>query len=244
MNDLLMFILKLTIVFIVFLFVYCLMFRKWIFRKYTFELFVGKPGCGKSTLMTKEAVLAVKKGKVVYSNVDIEVEGVRVFNAVNIGLGYCFELDSLVLIDEPNLYWDNRQFKSTKKETIEWFRIYRHNKVSIKMYTQTFDIDKKLRALASDIYIVKKYLGTISIVRRLNKQITIKQTALDAESQIVDELNFVPIWIPNSIRVCFIPKWTKYFDSFSMPNGEPIPYVIKRINDDSVIDVENNYNSL
>lgn len=224
MVSILRFIFKFALVMSVIMIIYILIFRKWIIRKYRFDLFVGKPGCGKTTMMVKEATIAIKRKKTVYSNIQIEVPGVRVFSAENIGLGFYFEPESIVLIDEPNLYWDNRQFKSIKKDTIEWFRLYRHNRVTIKMYTQTFDIDKKLRALCSDIHICQKILGTITVIRRLQKNIAIKDSALDAESQIVDELKFVPIIFPGAFKLNFIPRWTKYFDSFALPEGIQIPF--------------------
>ena len=208
--------------------VYCFIFRKYIIRPYKFQLYIGKPRCGKTTMMTKAAIQAIKHNRTVYCNVNIEVPGVRLFNAADINLEHFFEPESLILIDEPNLYWDNRTFKDKgRKSTIEWFRLYGHNRVNIKMYTQTLDVDKKLRYLASDCYICKKYLGTITVSRRLKKQITIKESAVDAESQIVDELDFVPIFYPGSFYITFIPRWTKYFDSYSMPEGIPIQYQTK-----------------
>lgn len=205
--------------------IYCLIFIKYLIRPYKFQLFIGKPGSGKTSDMTKDAVKGIKRKKPVYCNVDLDVPGVRKFNARDINLEHYFDKNSIVLIDEPNLYWDNRTFKDKNRiSTVEWFRLYRHNQVNIKMYTQTLDVDKKLRYLASDVYIVKKYLGTISVARRLKKQITIKESAMDAESQIVDQLDFVPIFFPGSIKITFIPRWTKYFDSFAMPSGIPIEY--------------------
>lgn len=225
MVNIIKFILKILCYVAAFTLVYCLIFIKYLIRPYKFQLFIGKPGSGKTSMMTKEAINGIKRRKSVYCNVWIDVPDVKQFNAREIDLNHFFEPDSVVLIDEPNLYWDNRTFKEKgRKETVEWFRLYRHNKVNIKMYTQTLDVDKKLRYLASDCYIVKKYLGTITVARRLKKQITIKESAVDAESQIVDELDFVPIFFPGSIKFTFIPKWTKYFDSFAMPSGIPIQY--------------------
>lgn len=205
-----------------------MIFWKWIKRPYKFEIYIGKPRTGKTTMMTKEAILNNKHKGITYCNVDINAHSTRIFDANHIGLGTYFEPNSLVLIDEPNLYWDNRTFKDTnRKSVIEWFRLYGHNKVNIKMYTQTLDVDKKLRYLASDVYICKKILGTIVISRKLKKQITIKESAIDAESQIVDELDFVPIFIPGSIKLTFIPRWTKYFDSYALPDGREMPYIEK-----------------
>ena len=213
--------------FLCFCLIYILIFRKWIFQKYRFEIMVGKPRSGKTTLMTKDAIKSIRKHIKVYCNVKLDVPGVRLFNANNIGQGFYFDPGSLILIDEPNLLWDNRTFKDKNRiSVIEWFRLYGHNQVNVKFYTQTFDVDKKLRYLASDIYLVQKFAGTISICRRLKKNITIKESAMDAESQIVDELKFVPIFYPGSLRITFIPRWTKYFDSFYLPSGYPMPYEI------------------
>lgn len=192
---------------------------------------VGKPRSGKTTLMTKDAIKAIRQKRTVYCNVKLDVPNVRIFDPNNIGKGFYFEPKSMILIDEPNLLWDNRTFKDKSRiNVIEWFRLYGHNQVNVKFYTQTFDVDKKLRYLASDIYLVQKFFGTISICRRLKKNITIKESAMDAESQIVDELKFVPIFYPGSLRITFIPKWTKYFDSFYLPEGVPMPYTITERN--------------
>lgn len=227
MLNILKFLFKVAIIASAAALLYCLIFLKWIVRPYKFEIFIGKPRSGKTTMMTKEAIKCIRRHKVVYCNTRIEVPGVRQFSALDIGLGTYFEPNSTILIDEPNLYWDNRTFKdSNRKKVIEWFRLYGHNRVNIKMYTQTLDVDKKLRYLASDCYINKKFLGTICIARRLKKQITIKESAIDAESQIVDELDFVPFFIPGSIKLTFIPRWTRFFDSYALPDGEQISYEI------------------
>lgn len=229
MVKLLTIIVKIGSILIVIVGIYCLIFWKWIRRPYKFEIYIGKPRTGKTTMMTKQAILNNKRGGITYCNVDINAPGTRIFAADDISLQRHFEPNSLILIDEPNLYWDNRTFKDkNRKDVIEWFRLYGHNKVNIKMYTQTLDVDKKLRYLASDVYICKKLLGTIVVSRKLKKQITIKESAVDAESQIVDELDYVPIWFTGSLRLTFIPKWTKYFDSFAMPEGQEIQYKEKK----------------
>lgn len=142
------FLLKAICIFLVFILIYCAIFWKWIYQKYRFEIYVGKPRSGKTTLMTKYAIQATKRNTVVYSNIKLDVKGVRIFNAENIGKGFYFDPESLVLIDEPNLLWDNRTFKDpNRKSVIEWFRLYGHNRVNVKFFTQTFDVDlrKKIK---------------------------------------------------------------------------------------------------
>lgn len=208
--------------FFAFLFIYVILFRKFIFRPYKFKIYVGKPGSGKSTYMSKCALRYQKKhpGKRIYSNFEINnIKNLLIFNPSDISDKYYFEPESLVLIDEPNLYWDNRSYKSMDPETLKWFRLYRHNKVNIYLFSQTYDIDKKLRKLVSDIYIIRKYLGTVSVIRRCSKNIKIADNALDAESQIVDRLDLDFFLFPGATEFCFIPKYVKYHDSFRMSNA-------------------------
>ena len=68
--------------------------------------------------------------------------------------------------------------------------------------------------MCDNIYIGTRILRVLTIWRRLRKNVAIKEEALTAESQIVDELKFTPILIPGSIKITFIPLYIKYFDSF------------------------------
>lgn len=54
---------------------------------------------------------------------------------------------------------------------------------------------------------------------------------MTAESQIVDELNFTPWWLPGSIKITYIPRYIKYFDSFKdlQDYKENLPY--KKVRD-------------
>lgn len=218
------------LIFLFLLLIYIFIFRKYIIRTYKFKFYIGKVGAGKTTLMIKHCLDFQKKCKrkkvdcIIYSNVEIKGVPIRLIDPTNITDDIRLLPGSLLLIDEPNLYWDNRDFKTVNKATLRWFRLYRHNQVNICIYSQTYDIDKKLRKLCTDIYLIRKYLGTVSVASKLDKNIEIADNALDAESQIVDRIKMVPFFIPTSREFYFIPKYSKYYDSFELKALREIAY--------------------
>ena len=116
----------------------------------------GKKGSGKSTLLSKLAYKYLKSGKAVYStenltfkikNKELSTTHIDPRNIYN----YSFPEGSIILIDEVSLIWDNRDFKHMDKKVIEWFRYQRHYKVRTYLFSQTFDIDKKLRDTADEM---------------------------------------------------------------------------------------------
>lgn len=70
--------------------------------------------------------------------------------------------------------------------------------------------------MCDNIYIGQRWFRVFTLWRRLRKNVAIKDAAMDASSQIVDQLNFTPWWIPGSIKITYIPKYVKYFDSFKV----------------------------
>lgn len=68
--------------------------------------------------------------------------------------------------------------------------------------------------MCDNIYIGSKYFRVFTVWRRLRKNVAIKDSAMDAQSQIVDALAFTPWWLPGSIKITYIPRYTKYFDSY------------------------------
>lgn len=180
---------------------------------YTMRLFIAAKGIGKSSSAAKYLLKNQKHGLKVYTNMDdVNISGVRVYETLDLGT-YKVE-NAYIQIEEVSLYFDNRNYKNTSKEFIKWLRSVRHHKLRVDLFTQSYDCDKKIRTMCDDIYIGTKYFRVLTVWRRLRKSIAIKDAALDAESQIVDELKFTPIWLPGSVLITYIPKYTKYFDSF------------------------------
>lgn len=214
------FTLVLTVLFGLFLF----LTRKYV-SPYHFVIKFGKPGCGKTTDMAKTALYYQKKGWAVYSNVEMNIPGLRVYNTIDFG---CWtDENSVILLDEVNLWFDNRSFKNTSKQAIDYTRLFRHNKAIIICYSQTFDMEKKFRDIADEMWLMYKVGRVFTYSKKIRKVLTIKQAqySQDADSQVVDNLEFYPLLSPNSRKITFNPPYFKYFDSFSKPQTtRPLPY--------------------
>lgn len=222
--------------FINFTFFLCFIFSLYLFltRKfvspYHFVIKFGKPGCGKTTDMAKTAKYYLKKGYHVYSNVELLIPGVRFYDTKNFGMWT--DENSVILLDEVNLWFDNRSFKNTSKQAVDYTRLFRHNKTIIICYSQTFDMEKKFRDIADEMWLMYKFARVFTYSKKIKKVLTIRQAqySQDADSQVVDNLEFYPFFSPGSRRLTFNPPYFKYFDSFSKPVSTlPLPYVEYKI---------------
>lgn len=218
--------------FINFTFFLCVIFSLYLFltRKfvspYHFVIKFGKPGCGKTTDMAKTAKYYLKKGYHVYSNVELLIPGVRFYDTKNFGMWT--DENSVILLDEVNLWFDNRSFKNTSKQAVDYTRLFRHNKTIIICYSQTFDMEKKFRDIADEMWLMYKFARVFTYSKKIKKVLTIRQAqySQDADSQVVDNLEFYSFFSPGSRRLTFNPPYFKYFDSFSKPVATlPLPYV-------------------
>lgn len=125
---------------------------------------------------------------------------------------YQFPVNSVILIDEINLLWDNRDFKNFPKELQKMLRLQRHRKIKIIMFSQTYDCDLKIRNLADHLYLCNKFARVFTICTAYVKRpvvLTSEQTT--TEARMSDDFQKLPFWYN---RVTFIPKWIKNYDSF------------------------------
>ncbi|MCM1191047.1 MAG: hypothetical protein NC123_04395 [Butyrivibrio sp.] len=193
---------------------------------YKLIMVFGKKGSGKTTLITKLARQALKKGKQVYSTVYIP--GCRAFDVTKVGL-FNFPEESVVFIDEVGMIWDNRQYKDFKPHVRDWFKLQRHNRVTVYLFSQTFDVDVKLRNLTDYMYLVVNHFGVLSIARKIKRGIVIVNPDGQSEARIADSLEFESFWLSlfglRSQIWTWIPHWTKYFDSFEIPQKPPMPFI-------------------
>lgn len=84
------------------------------------------------------------------------------------------------------------------------------------MFSQTFDIDKKIRDLTDEMYLVEKKLRVFSYAKRILKRTVLNKSSAEAPSKIDEDLVFDSLllfWC-GSRRFTFIPKYAKYYDSF------------------------------
>lgn len=121
--------------------------------------YFGLPGCGKTTLLTKLALQAVRSGKYkyVFTNVHIAVPGVTYIEFD--WLGKYDIRDACVLIDEAMVHCGDRDHKEFGKEKIWYFVEHRHMCCDVHLFSQEADgIDKKIRSLTDRMFYIKKGL--------------------------------------------------------------------------------------
>lgn len=200
---------------VAFLVVFHFSTRKYL-NPYKLIFIFAKKGQGKSTLLTKMALHHLRRGWEVFSTEPIP--GCHLISPEDIGY-FEFPPHSLIVIDEIGMIWDNRNFKNFKPEVRDWFKLQRHRKCKVICASQSFDVDKKIRDLADDMFLLQKKFRVFSYGKRILKILDITEATGDSESRIVDNLKFDSIlWFwAGSRTLTFIPAWTKYFNTFAAP---------------------------
>lgn len=191
---------------------------------YRLYMVFGKKGSGKSTYMTKLAVQYHKKGWNVFCNSDVPYA--TKFNPKLLGQ-MVPPPNSVLLIDEVGMIWDNRHFKEFSDNIRDYFKLQRHYRNVVYLFSQSFDIDIKLRNLTDVMYLVTSPLPFLSVVRRIKRSIVLVQPNQESEGRIADSLEFVPWFMSlfgmKSLQFTFIPHWSKYFDSYEVPAVPEFP---------------------
>lgn len=199
-----------------FIFVFCIVTRNYV-NPYKLIFVFGKKGSGKSTLLTKLAIQYSRKKWTVFTTENIpgtnNISDPRQIFCMN------FPEKSCIFIDEVSLIWDNRDFKNMDKRVIEWFRYQRHHKCRVYFFSQTFDIDKKLRDLADDMFLVNKFLRVFVVAKHIVRKPVVVHPGPDSPARIDDDMVVDgPLLTLFGGRIfAFIPHWAKFFDSHRLP---------------------------
>ena len=205
------------IVFPVFLFVFHMLTVKYL-NPYKLIFIFGKKGSGKSTLLTKYALDYLKRGWNVYSTE--YCPGTYHISPKDVGYAY-FPPHSVIIVDEVGMIWDNRNFKSFPEPVRDYFKLQRHYKHVVILASQTFDVDKKIRDLADEMYLVTKQFRIFSYAKKiLRETVLLKSTATQGgDSRISEDLVFDSLLLfwAGSRKLTYIPRYTKYFNSFKTP---------------------------
>lgn len=184
----------------------------------------GKKGSGKSTLLEKLAAQHLKKGWIVYSTevpdsgagyTSYDPKYLNYIDPRNI-YNYNFPPHSAIFIDEVSLIWDNRNFKNMDPKVVEWFRYQRHHKCRVYLFSQSFDIDKKLRDLCDEMYIVGKVARVLVRAKRIIRKPVVVHPSPEAPARIDEDLVVDGILMTffGGRLYAWIPKWSKIFNSF------------------------------
>ena len=188
---------------------------------YKLYLVFGKKGSGKSTYLVKLACKYLKKGWKVYTNMDeMYIPGVRHIDIQHLG-DFVPEADSVLLVDEVGMIWDNRDYKVFKPQVRDFFKLQRHYHVLCYLASQTFDIDKKLRDLTDGMFLHVNFLRVFTLGKRITRKVVITESTSEAESRISENLVMCPFW---DWTLTFIPRYARFFDSHVIPPKPSIEY--------------------
>ena len=252
-------------IFIVF-FLFTLLTNKYV-NPYKLIMIFGKKGSGKSTTLAKAAVKHIKKGWTVYSTEripgtyyidysDIGQINMRDFNYVEFdpaqyrGLIRFLKVlhnhffprrpKVLLLVDEVGMIWHSRDFKSFPKYLRNWFKLQRHYYTKVIMFSQSFDIDKSLRDLTDQMFLVKNVFRVFTYGKRIKKFITINNNSEDGgkldESFEFDSFLF---WFLGSRTLTYIPRYAKLFNTYDAPQLQDIDFVQTPYRDKTDFPAEN-----
>lgn len=217
-------------------------------------LYFGLPGAGKTTVLTSIALKfsqPYSKYKHVYHNVhSLKVPGSTYIDNECIGK---YDLDdSLILIDEAQLFADNRDYMKFPKYLKEFFFGHRHDHVDIFLFSQQWDAtDKKIRSITDHVYYIYKGKITghwISSYYRIPYGIIIPDGKKDGSGSTLGEIIQGYCKPPLLTRIfahrLYRPKMYQYFDSFEkiterppLPDKyQPIPFTVKQLRQKQFID--------
>lgn len=187
---------------------------------YKLVFIFGKKGSGKSCYLVNQLIRYQKKGFTCYTDMLVNIPGVRIITAEDLKKFRPVE-NSALFLDEVGLTWDNRNFKNFDKGLTEFFKLQRHFKCVVFMNSQSFDVDKKIRDVTDSMVLQSNIANVISVSRPIIRRVALVEATAEGDSRIADNLQFDKLW---HWRFYWMPKYFKYFDSHSIPEREYIPF--------------------
>lgn len=148
-------------------------------------MFFGSPGSGKTTLGARMVYLNNRKKRYSKIYTNFECVGAYRFDCSDFSL-FAPEPDSLVIIDEAGIDFNNRKYKELSQSMITFFKLHRHYSVDIIFLSQSWeDVDITIRRLCDKLIYIKK-LGPFTMTRDIRKFVLIDKDT----KQIIDGYSF------------------------------------------------------
>lgn len=198
------------------------------FLKDKITMIFGLPGSGKTTVASSIVSFCAKKGYVCFSNFSCKGS----FKLPDDVSSDDFPEGSWLIIDEAGLKWGNRDFKSFSRETIEFFKLYRHHRYTIILLSQSVnDCDLKIRRLVSQFFEVRRSLipKHSKLVRWLRVTPQVDKKRIETTFIAEDELK-VYLKIPTFLDKHFFCKRydrSKYYKLFNSYDYIPTERSVK-----------------
>ncbi len=194
--------------------------------------YFGVPGVGKTTLLTKIAVKAIKRmnrGKGKYENVytNFYCKGARRLNFNDLKTYKIIK--SLILLDEITMDADNRDFKNFPDEIRDFFILHRHLGNDIIYATQGYDaVDKKIRLLTQELWYMQKtvlpFFSEFTSAKRIYRTININEHTSELTLGY-RFCNLLESFFTSNYKTVWRRRYYKYFDSFDEGILESRPHL-------------------
>lgn len=192
------------------------------------------PGCGKTTYLAYLAYIMHLNSVRTFCNVPIAYT--IPFKKDDIGIYDMSE--SVILLDEAGLIYDNRRYKAGdnfSEESLSFLKLLRHYKTSVVLVSQSNDIDIKWIRMSKNIFLLRRsIIPEFTSIYRVKRTFDVNPDTKKLEDFYEKESGF----LKRIFHKRFYRKpYYKYFDSWSapalpeMPNLEEYEFdVCKKIN--------------
>lgn len=177
-------------------------------------------GTGKTTLLARYAkreLKKIKKGKSKFKTVisNTPIVGCIFVPDIRKLLQKSTPENTLILVDEGGIVWNNRKMKITDEE-IEYLKLIRHYNSKLIIVSQSYeDVDITIRRIYGTMYILTRF-SFFTLIKPIRKYITIEKET----EQIIDGYKFRNIL---SWTFLFRPRYYSMFDTLWKPDGIKIP---------------------
>lgn len=195
--------------------------------------FFARPGAGKTT----ECVALAKKNARHYDHVFLNfkntVPGVHSCDLDGLGQ-WTFPKKSYIAIDEAGIDFNSRKTKSLPQHTIKWFKLHRHYRCDLDVFSQSWDdMDITIRRLSSELWLLYR-LGPWTLGRRIYKRVGVDKMT----HQIIDEYRMASmLWLfiwplqlgypfQKKFTLTFRPFYYKFFDSWECDDLPVRPFPV------------------
>lgn len=184
------------------------------------DIYFGLPGSGKTSYLTYLCKRFNKLGVDIYTNcLDVDFESMPNVHYIPFSyIGKVNVANSILLLDEMGLELDNRDFKVNfkDKKVLEFWKKFRHYNAPIFLFSQTTDIDKKVRDLAQNYYLVRQGFPYLTSIVPIVKKVGIDEST----KQLVDAYEFPKFFDKvfnkkKRTKRIFQPFVWKYFNSWA-----------------------------
>lgn len=156
-------------------------------------------------LRCKAGKKALTAGRAVYSNFPIR----GTFQITKDDIGKYLMEDCLIIIDEAGVDFDNRKMKMTD-EQVYFFKNHGHYQADIAFFSQSTDVDIKIRKLAVCHYEIKRFplIRDLSYIKTIGRKI-----GIDDLTHQETEMFYYVHFLAGGIKLFWRRPYYKLFDT-------------------------------